>query len=381
MASSPDASTTAPRETRLCLLADDLTGALDTAAELTGLCGPVPVRWDGAPARDGSLALDTGTREAGRDAAAKRLRDWAPALRGADIAFKKIDSLLRGQVAAELAACLAGGTWAHCILAPAFPAQGRITRGGQVLARQAEGGWAAVRTELIAALRAEALQPRLARHDAPLLPGLSIFDADSDADLARIAALGRAAAGPVLWCGSGGLARALAGETVARTSTTLRGPVLGLFGSDQPTTARQLAACGPHWIRLADGGEAAAANVARQLTKTGCVLVRPELPEGLDRAEAARRIAALAADLLRRLPQPGTLLAAGGETLRAICDSLGTQALEATGLVSAGVPRSIMRGGAWDGVEVISKSGAFGGDTLWRDLLADNGLLTRSIPA
>jgi uncharacterized protein YgbK (DUF1537 family) len=72
---------------------------------------------------------------------------------------------------------------------------------------------------------------------------------------------------------------------------------------------------------------------------------------------------------------------AGGETLRAICRGLGAGALEATGLVAAGVPRSVMLGGAWGGLEVVSKSGAFGGDTLWRDLLAENGLITRSIEA
>lgn len=44
------------------LLADNLTGALDTAAEFVGLCGPFDVIWD-APAASGSssLAIDSGT--------------------------------------------------------------------------------------------------------------------------------------------------------------------------------------------------------------------------------------------------------------------------------------------------------------------------------
>jgi hypothetical protein len=37
-----------------------------------------------------------------------------------------------------------------------------------------------------------------------------------------------------------------------------------------------------------------------------------------------------------------------------------------------------MRGGAWDGLDVVSKSGAFGGEALWRDLLAGDGLLAGS---
>lgn len=365
----------------LRLIADDLTGALDSAAELTGLCGAVPLRWTDGGAAAGSLAIDSGTREASRDAAAARLRALAPALRGADIAFKKIDSLLRGHVAAELAACMAAGGWRHVVFAPAFPAQGRITRGGRVLVRQPDGALAAIAPEPAALLVAEGLQPCRGDPSVPLPPGLSVFDADDDADLAAIVACGRAAAGPVLWCGSGGLARALAGAATAEASTALRGPVLGLFGSDQAATARQLAACGDCVLSVEAANDPTAARVARMLQATGVAMLRVALPDGLDRAEAARRLAAVMAGLTRRLPPPGTLVAAGGETLRAICDALGARGLDAVGIVQPGVPRSVMRGGAWDGVAVVSKSGAFGGDALWRDLLAQSVPTSRSIPA
>ncbi|MBR0650114.1 four-carbon acid sugar kinase family protein [Roseomonas terrae] len=355
--------------TVLRLIADDLTGALDTAAELTGLCGAVPVGWHGAGDATGSLALDSGTREATREVAIARVRRMAPALRGAAIAFKKIDSLLRGHVGAELAACLDAGGWAHAVMAPAFPVQGRVTRGGEALLHDG-----AVIASLPALLAEAGLRPERGDPGAPLPLGLSVFDAETDDDLARIVDCGRAAAGPVLWCGSGGLARALASGTLARTDGTLRGPVLGLFGSDQDATARQLACCAPCRVSIAAGDAAEAARVAAMLDAAGVAMADVALPAGLDRAEASRRIAAAMAALTRRLNPPGTLIAAGGETLRAICDALGAQRLEATSIVAPGVPRSIMRGGAWDGVPVISKSGAFGGEALWRDLLADNGL-------
>jgi uncharacterized protein YgbK (DUF1537 family) len=365
----------------LRLVADDLTGALDSAAELTGLCGPIPVRWGDDGEAAGSLAIDTGTREASREAALARLRALAPTLRGADIAFKKIDSLLRGRVAAELAACMAAGAWRHVVLAPAFPAQGRVTRGGRVLVRQADGAFAPVAADLPALLAAEGLPARRGDPAAPLPPGLSIFDAETEADLARIVALGRAASGPVLWCGSGGLARALAGPAVAAAAAALRGPVLGLFGSDQPATARQLAACGESALAITAGDDAATAAVAGRMARVGAAMVSVSLPIGLDRAEAARRIALAMAGLTQRLPPPGTLIVAGGETLRAICVARGAQGLDALGIVQPGVPRSVLRGGAWDGVAVVSKSGAFGGDMLWRDLLADSVLTSWSIPA
>lgn len=365
----------------LRLIADDLTGALDSAAELTGLCGPVPLRWMPAGTVAGSLAFDSGTREASRDVAVQRIRALAPALRGADIAFKKIDSLLRGHVAAELAACMESGYWRHVVMAPAFPAQGRLTRDGRAVVRQADGSCATIATDLPALLEAERLQPRRGDPSQPLPAGLTLFDAEDEADLARIVDVARQARGPVLWCGSGGLARALAGTATAAASNGLAGPVLGLFGSDQAVTARQVAACGDCAIEVPDGGAASAARVARVVESEGAAMVRVALPDGIGRAEAARRIAAVMAGLVRRLPPPGTLIAAGGETLRAICDALGASGLDAVGIVQPGVPRSVMRGGAWDGVPVVSKSGAFGGDALWRDLLAAQAPKSRSIPA
>jgi hypothetical protein len=47
------------------LIADDLTGALDTTAELVGITGPVPVFWHGAIPSElpVNAPLDSGTRE------------------------------------------------------------------------------------------------------------------------------------------------------------------------------------------------------------------------------------------------------------------------------------------------------------------------------
>src|SRR5690606_7439802 len=49
---------------------------------------------------------------------------------------KKIDSRIRGQVAIEIAAALEATRAEACCLAPAFPAQGRITRGGWQIVAQ-----------------------------------------------------------------------------------------------------------------------------------------------------------------------------------------------------------------------------------------------------
>ena len=366
----------------LRLIADDLTGALDTAAEFTGLCGAIDVAWtESVPDNlTGSLAIDTGTRECGDDDAAARVGRVAAALDGAAIAYKKVDSLMRGPWAAELAACLATGQWTHCVLAPAFPYQHRRTVDGRQVAQTAQGDWVTAGADLMTALAAAGLRAVRAQPGAALPTGIAVFDAATDADLAQAVAAGRAAAGPVLWCGSGGLARALAQPHQAPVTQRLAAPVLGLFGSDQEITAAQLRACGVAWIAVTGADAASAATVGQQLAE-GVALVSVDLPPDLARAEAALRIADTMDRLLQRLPRPQTLIVAGGETLKGLCLSLGAHGLRATGQVMPGVPRSILRGGRWDGLAVVSKSGAFGAPDLWRNLLQDNSLHPKRIEA
>ncbi|MHB2211361.1 four-carbon acid sugar kinase family protein [Methylobacterium sp. CM6257] len=359
--------------TRLRLIADDLTGTLDTAAGFTGLCGPIPVMWpeilpEGA---SGSLAIDSGTRERSADAAARIVGDLAPRLDGADIAFKKVDSLLRGPWAAELASVIRAGGWERCIVAPAFPYQGRRTEDGRQLARR-DGGWPPVSGDIAESLRAAGLPARRASVADGPVTGVAVYDASSDDDLGRIAALG--GDGPVLWCGSGGLAAALARSVDAPSDDRLAGPVLGLFGSDRPETASQLAACGRHSLVLPSHEGDHAASIAERLERDGVVLASLALPDGTAREAAADQIARTFAGVVGRIAKPGTLLVAGGETLKALCLALSVERLDVTGQIIPGLPRSTLRGGRWDGLAVISKSGAFGTDGVWRDLLQRNGL-------
>ena len=359
----------------LRVLADDLTGALDTAAELVGLCGPVEVGWAGGPqgSRPQSLAGDTGTRELAAAEARHIVEGLAPLLAAADIAYKKVDSLLRGPWGAELAACLRQGGWRRCIVASAFPHQGRMTRGGRQLARGVDGAWTEISGDLATALRGEGIEAGRARPGDPLGDGVTVVDARTEGDLDRIVTAARAGGGPVLWCGSGGLARALAHDRTVTPARKLRLPVLGLFGSDQRATAAQLVACREAWLTVAGGDEAAA--VAGRLGRDGAAFVSVDLPAGTSRTDAARRIAHVLGRLALDLAAPGTLIVAGGETLMGLCVALGARSLLATGQVAPGLPRSIMRGGHWDGVETVSKSGAFGAPSLWRELLIENGLL------
>jgi len=365
--------------TTLRLLADDLTGALDTAAEFVRHTGPVSVYWSGAvpsllPA---SAAVDSGTRELDLEEASRIANGLAQSLIGADISYKKIDSLLRGHTMAELAACLTNGSFPVCVVAPAFPYQGRVTRGGVQFRRIADQEWAPV-ADTFALLADAGLRAAKGDLSQPLQEGITVFDAETDDELQQIATIGRKVGNSVLWCGSAGLAQALAAPP-ASPNIEFKRPVLGLFGSDQAVTASQLEACGSSHVKLPDGAARSAANLARRLAQTGVALASLDLPAGLSRAEAARRIGQELARLAEQMPPPGTLIVAGGETLRGLCIALGATALEAVGQIEPGLPRSVLRGGRWDGVDVVSKSGAFGGPNLWRDLLTRNGLSTEGV--
>ncbi|ENN87548.1 hypothetical protein RHSP_44387 [Rhizobium freirei PRF 81] len=384
----------------LRLIADDLTGALDTAVEFVGVYGPIEVqREDALPANlPDCLAVDSGTREKTAAEAEMIVGGIAPLLEGADLAFKKVDSLFRGPWAVELAACFRLGHWRHCILAPAFPHHGRHTRGGRQVLFAGKDAWRDVSGDLVAHLRAEGLpafNTTLGPENQPIPDGIHVFDAHSDDDLdAVIAWVSSQLEGPVLWSGTGGLAQALARNIDLAThhrlhpekhsgkkrtalavpvSRRLQRPVLGLFGSDQPITLAQLQACGPYWLKLAEGADADA--VDHQIQQGGVAMVSLDLPMGLERDDAARRIAATFGGIAKALRAPATLIVAGGETLRNLCAALDVTALSITGQAAPGLPRSTIVGGPWEGTTVISKSGAFGGPTLWRDLLSENALI------
>jgi len=363
------------RMTTLRLLADDLTGALDTAAAFVPLTGDVPSFWVGSPPDrlPGNAAIDAATRELSRTDAVARHHALAGALAQAGISFKKIDSLLRGHTFAEIAACFSTGLWRHVVLAPAFPFQGRVTRGGCQFRLDAPGGGQNV-GDLVAAIQHEGLVVQIGQPGERLAPGVTVFDAEIDTDLQAAVRRGLTAEGRVLWCGSAGLAQALVAVLApedALPSAPLRGPVLGLFGSDQDVTAQQIANCAPYALRL---GHSDVEDVITRLTRDHAAMISFDLPENTQRDTAATLIHDRIAALLPHLPKPGTLVVAGGETLRAICDLLGAHRLDVTGSFLPGVPRSIMRGGAWDGVDIISKSGAFGAPTLLCDLLHQAGI-------
>src|SRR5690349_21309117 len=106
-------STGRPGPAAVRILADDLTGALDTGAEFVSAFGPLRVSWSTSAA---AAVVDIGIREEDAAAASDRTEPMVGWLGEGAIAFQKIDSLLRGPWAASLGVLMSSGVWRTCVL-------------------------------------------------------------------------------------------------------------------------------------------------------------------------------------------------------------------------------------------------------------------------
>jgi uncharacterized protein YgbK (DUF1537 family) len=362
--------------------ADDLTGACDTGAPFAarGLETLVVLTDEtGSPAPTASstsvLVLDTESRMLPAGVARARARRTGDVLGSgrSRILYKKVDSTLRGHVAAEVDGMLDGAGLAVALLAPAFPAQRRsvvdgwlrvdgraadetaIARdpafpptGGSLLGLLAAGGVRPVTCAPLATVRRgpAAVADRLRRF-AGTGGRVLAADAETDRDLATLVeAAGDAG---VLLAGSAGLATALAARLPgagspgrAGLSVRPRRPLIVVAGSAHPATRAQLARLAPQ-----DGLE---------------ILAPPpggDVEDPVRRRETAARLAHDARERVERA-RPEALVLTGGETAVAVLRALGAAGLKLAGELEAGLALGTLVGGPFDGLVVLTKAGGFG---------------------
>jgi D-threonate/D-erythronate kinase len=119
------------------VLADDLTGAAEIAAiaHQAGLRALVLTALPAAPIQADVLVFDTNTRLASRPEAARRIRSVVARLTKIRHAgfFMKVDSVLRGPVLPQLAACARVLGRQRILLVAANPSLGRVIRHGRYM--------------------------------------------------------------------------------------------------------------------------------------------------------------------------------------------------------------------------------------------------------
>lgn len=331
---------------RLTLIADDLTGALDSACAFAarGLSTRVTLTSKALAAalEDPALAVlahVTATRDGPEDAAAAALSAVAARIAGRPgLLFKKIDSRLKGHVAVELAA-LRRSDARPVLAAPAVPALGRVVRGGCVC-----GAGVAVPLPVAPVLGCAATIPDTETADE--------ITAALPADLSG-----------TLFVGAAGLAAALA-RRLAPSGRAARpwvpSPMLMAVGSRDPITLAQIAA-------VQDLALVAPNGAVPRLDRVDRLVQLVPGPDALLAPEAAPRLAAGIARELHRLRAPA-LFACGGETAHAILRALGVAVLDVAGEVLPGVPVARC---PHSGLVVVTKSGGFGGPDLLHRLRAE----------
>lgn len=356
MSQAPDGR--GARKSDVLIVADDITGALDSAGYFATPDRPVKVWFDAPACLSGNNAVDLDSRDLGEAAACERVagvfagrKPTAPAL-----SFKKIDSVMRGHPIAEAVAAFRGGRFRRALFAPAFPAMGRVTVDGRQQVVSPHGA-STVGPSLVDALSSRGV-PAAMIGDATARDGFVVADASSDADLAdAVAAFGEGS--DDLYVGTGGLACVLA----PARAVGLRPPALDLAicGTNHPSTLRQIAAVS--WLEtfVMDGGDAMPSSPP-------FLLVAPSnaLPEAVARHGIEQALAQLVVDG----PAPRAVLVTGGWTLRLLARICGASHLLCEGLCEPGVAVSRMVAGPWNGTVVVSKSGGFGDDDLLARLLA-----------
>jgi uncharacterized protein YgbK (DUF1537 family) len=379
------------------IIADDLSGACDAGALFAGR-GPVGVfvAPDLPDARWPAAAVDTESRALPPAAAAERVRravDGLEARLGGGRIFKKLDSTVRGPVAAELDALMGASGATTALVCPAFPAQGRTVRDGvlSVFGQPAHEGpagrdpdYPGPTSDLVEILSSPSGRP------ASLLPlpvsllllkevrgpleelaralvmrtGLVVADAEVDQDLDALALAAIDLPG-VLLAGSAGLAGAAArawGFAAPAPPTPAPGGWLVVAGSRHPATRAQvdaLEASGSAGAWLDGAREPDLAQVVAALRAGKPAFL--STTAGLEGAaqDIAARLAGAVKTVLAEV-SPALLVLTGGDTAQAVMQALAARRLELTGAPASGLALGRLVVDSTSMIPILTKAGGFG---------------------
>ncbi len=409
---------------RVLIVADDLTGSLDTSGPfaqqgLTTMVVAQPLDSDADAVRDARVvSINTDSRHLGPAAAADRVERCVRRFtrQRFDIVFKKIDSTLRGNVATETMALLNVCDRKVALIAPAFPAQGRTVVNGLVhvdgvpLARTgfARDALSPPPLKPLGELFAEFVGAQHVggwRHGEPLQfpeEGVVVADAGSDDELAELYSKLSRHATQTLLVGSAGLGLVLArslpaapGATeaqAAESASTIEAvsnepgsvkpisikpnssepvsiePIVFVVGSRAARSreqVEQLRACADTIVLEAPNGRLVAIpslSAARQVV----VLAVPDpVAVEAESVEVARQLARAGLGLVNDIGA-GAIVVTGGDTAIAVLEASNCTVIQVSGNLMPGIPYARFRQNDRS-ILLVTKAGGFG----TRDTMAD----------
>ena len=396
---------------RIALIADDLTGSLDTGLQFRkkGLITVVPLDKNQPLPGAQVVVLNTNSRNLPGDVAYRRVYRICRRLKAGGI-YKKIDSTMRGNVGKEALAILNAQRIAKAVVVPTVPVMGRAVEGGILRVHgtpvlktaYARDPFHPLWTSRVSSLLEKETGERVGfigikevRSGASLLAQkiqetparLLSLDAVLQSDLKIIAQACNLLSGQVLPCGSVGLADELnlASRRPSRKpkKKAPRGPLLIISASRNPTTANQIEMARSHSLfplvepdlgRLTNpwtsGSEAKAAaqNLAEILAKGDGAILTTTFQKHLPGKETMiPGILGKAAVHLLGMVRLGGLVLTGGDLAMGVCERLSSSALLIEEEVLPGIPCSTLTDGPFKGLRMVTKAGGFGEkDALWR---------------
>jgi uncharacterized protein YgbK (DUF1537 family) len=380
----------------LLVLADDLTGAADSAARCHhgGLSATIYLGPPQPPLPTGVISFTSDSRHLPPTAAARRVETVVAPLVGMDARwYKKIDSTLRGNLGEELDTLFDLLDFPCAVVCPAFPAQRRGLADGFLVApglpaslislpqRLREGSRRPVEAIPLAMVRADGLAAHLRAATARGSQLLTV-DALTDNDLHHVLDAVESTLPDALLCGSAGLIGALAlrqSQTVAsitRSVAQRQGDLRSLLvvGSGSEMAHRQIVAlCTAHTVtRLIVDPDHSSSVDLDSISPISLIHLPLPAPDAILDGPMARRwaeeLAAIAISLIER-SKPELLILSGGDTAVHVLTRLGIDRLTVLAELLPGMP--LCRGLSSTGgrYSIILKPGSFGDDETFLSLL------------
>jgi D-threonate/D-erythronate kinase len=370
------------------VLADDTTGALEMGALLAEARISSVVVWQWPPALPppcGELALplvpvlDARSRHLSAEAAFERLLPVALDLYRAELPliYKKTDSTLRGNLAAEFRALQQGLPGRPIVFIPAYPEFGRTVLEGRLLVN----GVPLAETEFSRDVRtpiAESLIPALleagglthvravagAAELERILPqadprDVLVCDASTHAHRSAITGVLAIQHRLVIAAGAGGwfrhwrhLVRAAARRTSLNLPSLGAGPIAGAFEIPR------------EWILVCGSRHPASLRQAQKAREHGLQVLQPPTQTQASPEEVAHQLAARVKDVVsqRAISSLGCIIF-GGDTVAAVLDALECRGVIPAGECLPGVPLGAALSPAGP-LALITKAGGFGSDEI-----------------
>lgn len=399
-----------PLISEYAIIADDLTGSLDTGLQFSkkGLTTLVPLSLKPPYPFAQVLVLNTDSRNISGNLAYRKVYKIARALQVGGI-YKKIDSTMRGNVGKEALAILDAQKIPRAIIVPTIPVLGRtVERGilrvhGIRLLRTpyAQDPFHPIWTSRVADLLQEETGEQVAhlglgevRRGPETLADkiengharLLTLDAVQQSDLKCIALACKLLTGRVLPCGSVGLADELFFPSLSKgkkPARSLKGPILIISASRNPTTAGQIEEARKHFRfplvepdlnRLTTPRvagleiEKVSLLLASALSDHSGAILTTTFQEHIPGKEGLipRALGKVVVQLMGKVRLKGMVLT-GGDLAMGVCQYLSSSALRIEEEVLPGIPRSTLTDGPFEGLRMVTKAGGFGGkDALWR---------------